>query len=157
MLKLIDNLQSNSKCHFIDYLPVKMEEATYFEIEEYFLETYLHDFSERITRIVIKLIGYYPSKIYLTEFPEESTDKFKNIYPVGENMRNKPLFELAKVITHIIQSDLSSVQIILGSNSYSVISINGGFSVDIYNATDEQLQLLEMLVMQESLFLKQAE
>lgn len=157
MLTLIDRLQKNHNCYFIDFLPEKMDGAQYLEIEEFFLNTYLKDFSEKIVRIVVKIIGYYPAQIFLTEFPDKSTDDFKYLYPVGKDIRNRPIAELAEIITHIITNDISSVQIILGDkrNNYnSLISVNGGFSVDIYNASGEQLKLFTALIEQENLFLR---
>lgn len=154
MLKQIDQLQENHDCYFIDFLPIRMDSARYFEIENFFLESYLKQFAEQIVRIVVKIIGYYPAQICLTEFSDETTDKFKYLYPVGEDIRNKPISELASIIAHVITNDISSVQILLGNEHHSLISINGGFSVNIYNATEEQLKLFTVLVEQENLFLK---
>lgn len=154
MLTLIDRLQENHDCYFIDFLPEKMNGAQYLEIEEFFLNNYLKDFSEKIVRIIVKIIGYYPAKIFLTEFPDEYTDNFKYLYPVGRDISNKPIAELAEIITHIITNDISSVQVILGDTHNSLISVNGGFSVDIYNASEEQLKLFTALIEQENLFLR---
>ncbi|SHH27039.1 hypothetical protein [Tepidibacter thalassicus] len=42
-------------------------------MEEYLLVNCLDDFSQKICRIIIKLITYYDAEIYLTEFPEEKS------------------------------------------------------------------------------------
>ena len=154
MLTLIDKLQENNDCYYVDFLPEKMNNPRYFEIEEFFLKTYLKDFSEKIIRIIIKIIGYYNAEIFLTEFPEESSDTFKYLYPIEKNLRNRSIEELAKIINHVIIKDISSVQILLVDNHNSLISVNGGFSVDIYNPSGEQLKLFKALVEQENLFLK---
>jgi hypothetical protein len=117
----------------------------------------MQDFSKKIVRIIIKLLGYYPAQICLTEFPDKCDDNFKLSYPIGEDIRNKPLTELSEIISHVIINDISSVQIILGDTKKSLISVNGGFSVDIYNISEEELKLFTTLVEQENLFLRKQE
>ena len=118
------------------------------------MKTCLHDFAKSISGIVIKLIHYYPAQIYLTEL--DADVEFEYAARVGEDLRSIPLPELSEIITHVIQHDISSVQLVLGNEPYTIISINGHFSVDIYNASDECLDLLKMLTQQERLFLKLA-
>lgn len=149
MISQIEELQESNNCYIIDYLPTTMLGKQYFEIEKFFLKNYIHEFSKKIVNIVIKLIGYYDASIYLTE-----SYKIQSLYPIEKNIRNKSLFEIAKIISHIIEEDISSVQIVFGTSPYALISIGGGFSVSIYNANEEQLQLLDALVTQENLFLR---
>ena len=78
------------------------------EIEEFFYNTYIEDFSKKIVRIIVKILGYYPAQIYLTEFPDQSDNNFISLYPVGEDIRNIPLTELDKLISHVIINDVSS-------------------------------------------------
>jgi len=129
MFTLIDQLQETTDCYYIDFLPEKMNGSNYFEIEEFFYTTYIKDFSKKIVRIIVKILGYYPAQIYLTEFPDQSDNNFISLYPVGEDIRNIPLTELDKLISHVIINDVSSVQIIFGDAEKSLISINGGFSI----------------------------
>lgn len=157
MLKLIDELQKNTDCYYIDFLPQKMNSSDYFKIEEFFYNTYIKDFSKKIVRIIIKLLGYYPTQICLTEFPDKTDNNFKSLYTVGEDIRNKPLAELDKLISYVITNDIASIQIILGDTEKSLISVNGGFSIDIYNISEEKLNLFTTLIEQENLFLKKQE
>lgn len=152
---VINNLQENSVCHYIDILPKRITGDNYFELEEYLLKTYLHDFANSISVIVIKLIHYYPAQIYLTEFYTETESKYATL--LDKDLRSFPLSELYKIISYVILHDVSSVQIVLGNDPYAVVSVNGHFSVDIYNASAECLNLLEELIRQEGLFLKRAE
>lgn len=151
----IDNLQENGVCHYIDILPMKVSGNDYFALEEYLLENCLHDFASRISDIMIKLIHYYPAQIYLTEFGVETDAKYATL--IGKDLRSMPLSELAKIISYIVLHDISSVQIVLGNAPYTLVSINGHFSVDIYNASVECLNLMGMLAQQEGLFIKLAE
>lgn len=154
IFSVINDLQENSDCHYIDVLPERIAGDDFFALEEYLLETCLHDFANSISGIVIKLIHYYPAQIYLTELDDDV--EFEYAARVGEDLRSIPLPELSEIITHVILHDISSVQVVLGNEPYTIISINGHFSVDIYNASDECLELLKMLTQQEGFFLKLA-
>lgn len=155
IFSVINDLQENSDCHYIDVLPKRIVGDEFFTLEEYLLETGLHDFANSISGIVIKLIHYYPAQIYLTELDADVA--FEYAARVGEDLRSISLPELSEIITHVILHDISSVQVVLGNEPYTIISINGHFSVDIYNATGECLELLKMLTQQEGLFLNLAE
>jgi len=48
MLTLIDWLLDNTDCYYIDFLPETMVSSDYFEIEEFFYDTYIKDFSKKI-------------------------------------------------------------------------------------------------------------
>ena len=152
---IINHLQENSVCHYIDVLPKRIAGDEFFALEEHLLETCLHDFANSISAIVIKLIHYYPAQIYLTELNADTECKYERL--IGTDLRSIPLPELSDVISHVILHDVSSVQVVLGSEPYAVMSINGHFSVDIYNASTECLKLLKMLTQQEGLFLNLAE
>ena len=86
MLTLIDWLLDNTDCYYIDFLPETMVSSDYFEIEEFFYDTYIKDFSKKIVRIIVKILGYYPAQIYLTEFPDKIDNNFKSLYPVEEDI-----------------------------------------------------------------------
>lgn len=155
IFNIINHLQENSVCHYIDVLPKRIMGDEFFALEEHLLETCLHDFANSISAIVIKLIHYYPAKIYLTEIDVDTECKYETL--IGTDLRSLPLPELSEVISYVILHDISSVQIVLGNESFVIMSINGHFSVDIYNASTECLALLKMLTQQEGLFLKLAE
>jgi len=160
ILELIDSitndmLKDDYSGYIIDFLPQVMESSYYFEIEEYFLRTYLKEFADKIVRIVIKLLGYYPSaQIYLSEFPAASDDPLKDVYLKEENIRGRSIEELAEIITHIIFTGISSVEILLDVDEKTLISIGGEFSVDISNLPEDKLNLFKQLVEQENLFLR---
>lgn len=156
MLKLIDNLQENGKCYCIDFLPKQMSSTRFFEIEDFFIGTYLSEFSKKIVRIVVKLLGYYSTSICITEFPSDILDDIKIKYPIGKDISDRTIEEIAFIVSHVIIEDVSSVQILL-KDTNSLISVNGGFSVNVYNPSIEQLQLITMLVEQENLFLRLSE
>lgn len=149
MIEKIEELQESKNCYIIDYLPMTMLGQEYFEIEKFFLKNYIKDFSKKIVNIVVKLIGYYDAQIYLTEYY-----KIQSLYPIGQNIRHQSLFKIAEIISYIIENDTSSVQVIFNTSPYFLISINGGFSIAVYNTSEEQRQLLNALVTQENLFFR---
>lgn len=152
--KLIDDLQMNGKCYFVDILPQIMDNKEFFKLEDYLISTYLDEFSKKISNIVIKLICYYNSKIYLIGSDSNcDNNNLKSL--INQDIRNKTLFEIADIIKYVILNDKLSVQIIFAEIPF-LISINGAFSVDIYNIDIDIkcMNLIEALVNQENLFLK---
>lgn len=51
MLTLIDWLLDNTDCYYIDFLPETMISSDYFEIEEFFYDTYIKDFSKKLLEL----------------------------------------------------------------------------------------------------------
>ena len=84
MYETIDLLQQTTDYYYIDYIPYNTDDPNFLELEEYFEKHYLSSFSEKITKIILKIIYYYPCKVYLTEptkdIPINSTlDFYSNI------------------------------------------------------------------------------
>ena len=156
-LELIDLLHEQDSCHVIDFLPKVMESSDFFELEEYMVRHYIDDFAGRITRIIMKLICYGPSQIYLTELPEGYTGLLER-YPAETDLRYLSLEEIGAIIREVIVSDRSSVQLLTGSTCRFCISMNGWYSVDVYGLDEgsPEYELLEALVRQEGLFLRKA-
>ena len=67
MYETIDLLQQTTDYYYIDYIPYNTDDPNFLELEEYFEKHYLSSFSEKITKIILKIIYYYPCKVYLTE------------------------------------------------------------------------------------------
>lgn len=110
---------------------------------------------QKISKIVIILISYYDAEIYLTEFPDrDETIRYSELY--GQDIRRLPLQYIDNVISYIIKNDISSVQIYFRDTPF-LVSVNGGFSVDIYGAKGKELNLISQLATQENLYLKQEE
>lgn len=151
MYEIIDSLQESDDYYYIDYIPYNTKDSAYLQLEDYFVQTYLHDYSQKIIRIMLKLIYYYQSEVYLTE-PTKKTPADFDI-PFDTNIRDNTPEKLADVINQVILQDFSSIQILF-SNPLFLISICGEFSVTIYKPNNDTIQLLNQLVQQEGLFLK---
>lgn len=154
LLKKIEDIQKeNTNYNYIDILPTKIDNDRYFDLEEYLIQVYMESFSEKISNIIIKLISYYDAEIYLTEFPTDFDGlKYKNL--LGKDIRCLSLLKIMEITKFVVQKDISSLQVYF-VNSPFLISINGGFSVDIYGANDKELSLISQLVLQENLYLKE--
>lgn len=150
--KLID--EPNSK--IIDFLPKRIESENYFRLEQYYLSTYLDIFASKIANVVIKLIHYYESHIYLTETPKTLPEKWNNI--TGKDLVTYPLEELQEIIEYVIKNDISSLHFLLyEDNTPFILSVNGEFSVDLHGTQIKDIELIELLVHQEGLFLRSIE
>lgn len=154
LLAMIDHIQETSSCYYLDFLPQKMDSDRYFKLEEFLQQTYLNEFSKKIIRITVKIIGYYPTKICLTEFPKGQTIPCHISCDPGEEISDISMNDLSVLIDYIESTDRSSVQILFGNSFESLMSINGGFSIDFFNLTKEEYALLSALASQEGLFLK---
>lgn len=154
MYETIDLLQQTTDYYYIDYIPYNTDDPNFLELEEYFEKHYLSSFSEKITKIILKIIYYYPCKVYLTEptkdIPINSTLDFNS------NIRHYSPSEFSKIIKQVILTDFSSLQILFSTPKF-LISICGDFSVIIYGikGNNEAINLLQQLTTQEGLFLKQ--
>lgn len=153
IIEKMDCLVENSSSMLIDFLPRKMISEGYFKLEEYFLENYLHDFAKKISTIIIKLINYYPSEIYKVRFIDDEII-------VSEDYALKEICEIINIINSTIfkeDNTSSNLQIILNGEDTFLIRIDCEFSVNLYNASKDDLELISMLVMQEGLFIREIE
>ncbi len=149
ILERIDKLFESVECYVIDFLPEQMINVEFFELEKYFLENYLSDFSKKISYIIIKLIKYFSSEIYVIEYEGESI--------LSDNYADKGIKEIVNIIVKVIKRENNNhtcIQIILKGDNTFLININSEFSVSIYNLSNKDLSLITMLVQQEGLFLR---
>ncbi len=149
ILERIEKLLESVECYVIDFLPEQMINVEFFELEEYFLENYLSDFSKKISYIIIKLIKYFYSEIYVIEYEGKSI--------LSDNYADKGIKEIVNIIVKVIKRENknnSYIQIILKGDNTFLININSEFSVSVYNLSSKDLSLITMLVQQEGLFLR---
>jgi hypothetical protein len=151
ILNLIEELQSKNQYYIIT--PFSKTYGKYFdELEEYLLKFYLDDYSNKICRIIMKVICYYDAEIYLTEFPIEK----EGLNFVGleyQNLRTQSLEKLHEIISYVIKRDVSSVEIVFPKEK-SLISVSGHFQVVVYGDKSEFLKLVKDLSNAEGLFFK---
>lgn len=154
MNETIDLLQESREYYFVDYIPFDIKNPKYLELEEFFVNSYLDDFAEKIVRISLKLIYFYPCEVYLTEPAGDMSGEFD--IPFDTNIRNFSPEQISYAIKQIITRDFSSVQILFTEPSF-LISIDGEFAVTVYCPPNSAVDLLNQLVGQEGLYLKKGE
>lgn len=151
-IEIIDNLHEK-QAYCIDIFPCTIKSEKFFEVEEVFLKRNLKQYVKKICNIILILWGIYDMEIYLTEFPSNSQYKkyaslaYQNIVDIG-------LDRLCKIIEYIIKHDVSSVEILVPSHEFE-ISICGEFNTTIYNISGEDLELIQSLVEQQQLYIRQ--
>ena len=151
MLALIDELQESEEYDYIDYIPHNPTSPDYLELEEYFIKTYLPEFAEKISRIMLKLIWNYPCHIFLTEILVKRAE-LDGIAPFTDIRHYSPE-RLACIIKEVILNPVGYMNIFF-SEAQFLITIGGEFSVTLYYLPDEVRPLLQLLCCQEGLFLK---
>lgn len=133
-----------------------MEGNQFFALEEYLLETYLDEYAAKVSNLVNRLIHYFSSQIYIID-PSKIDDIFYTPY-LGKDIRQESLAIIDNIIKHTIINDVSSLQVLIhNQDQYSLICINGEFSVDLYSGDEELIELVKTLVNHENLYLRRAE
>lgn len=151
MYETINKIQESDHYYYIDYIPYNTSDPKFLELEDYFEKTYLNTFAKKIVTIILKMVYYYECEIFITEDFQKKPLKYE--IPFDVNIRYESPDKIAYIIKQVIVDDFSSVQILFSTPAF-LISISGGFSVAIYQPTEEVIRLLEQLVLQEGLFLK---
>lgn len=152
MYEIIDSMQESDNYYYIDYIPYNIDDPQFLELEEFFEETYLPEYAKKISRIALKMVYFYSCEIFLTKDTKNVSLKYD--IPFDINIRISSPEKLTYIIEQVILEDFSSVQILFSTPLF-LISISGGFSVIIYQPSDEAIQILQQLAIQEGLFLKQ--
>ena len=160
-INLINSLIENEEnCYFIDRFPktiINIEK--YDEIEDYYIKTYSQNYSKdifadelfakKVTKIILTFISYYEFIIYYEKINNLDFKKFEN------SLNNKGFYKIANLIEYIVTKDLSNIHFLLKNrDSYFLISVRGGYNVEIYSPNNEDLELISLLVKNEGLFLR---
>ena len=150
LLEQIEALQ-NKPYGVIDIFPETISaenQPIYQAVEQYFLRTsLLPRFAESIVTIILRLVCYERAEIFITEAPENHwLTPYSNKWLSGE-----PIEILAAVFKHIVTKDVSSAQILL-IDANCLISLDGGFTVSVYQPNEQLEQYLLPLVQAEGLF-----
>lgn len=127
-------------------------ETSFEELEHYLLENFLHTFCEKVSIIVLKLMGLYPAYVELTEFfPEAPPHPFG--LPEYENIRGIGMDKIAKVMEYVVIQGGTSMNIYF-SDLRSMIQISGGFDVVAFSENQKFLSSVETLVHMEGLCMR---
>ena len=151
MLATIEALHGNDKYYYIDYIPHNPKSPEYLELEEYYENSYLPSFADKISRILLQVRWEYPCRVCIGKM-EKRIEKYTSIQPFTDVRHYKPE-QLADIIKMVIVKDFSVLSILF-SNEKSLFSIRGYFQVELYNPTDDIVAFVKLLCQSEGLFLK---
>lgn len=146
----VDALQQSDRYCFVDYVPYEAGNPDFLELEDYFEQTYLPLFAEKISRMMLKIMYFTSCRVYLTK-PSRPCDDFA----YDTDIRSYSPEKMDRLIRKVIVEDFSSLQVLLDSPRL-LVSVCGGFSVTFYGLSEEtsSFDVFRMLVDQEGLFLK---
>lgn len=153
-----NNLKEKVNNYYIDFIPQKIDNKQYVEIKQFFTANYLDSYAHKIISILMKLSIYFNLKMYLTDFPLELESEKSKEYSklVGTDLCSLEIEEWAKVISFVILEDISTVQV-LSKNPRFLISINGKFSNEFCQITDDKAEFIKKIVETEGLYLLKME
>ena len=108
-------------------------------------------FAKKVTKIILTFISYYKVIIYYEKINNLDFKKFEN------SLNNEGFYKIANLIEYIITKDLSNIHFLLKNrDSYFLISVRGGYNVEIYSPNNEDLELISILVKNEGLLLRKS-
>jgi hypothetical protein len=138
----------------IDVFPQAIHHDRFYDLEDYFLETYLGEFAEKIARIMIKLIHYCDANMSIGEYPECVPETEYIAEPYME-LRDLPVGQIVNIIRSVVTQGRITLEILFPYTPASIY-IRGGdeFSVLVYGFQHdrEKMNLLKLLVEREGLF-----
>ena len=150
----IEKLQQSSEYYYIDYLPEKCMGDRFYEFEEYFFSHNLNSFCDKVSNVVITLLAYYDASGVMTEFPDGYTGKYRSLYEDSMDIAKDNFDQISDLIHFVLINEISSIQLLMGKDKDMLFSINNRNSIEVINATSDQLDLVQKLVMQEGLYLR---
>jgi hypothetical protein len=154
--RIIIDAMPDDESYAIDVFPRPIYHDRFYELEDYFLETYLREFAEKIGRIIIVLIHYCDANIYINGFPEDAPETEYSAMAYGE-LRGLPVRRIVDIIRFVVTRGMTSLEILF-PHIPAFISIRGGdeFSVTAcgFRRDPEKANLLKLLVEREGLFFR---
>lgn len=150
----IEKLQQSSEYYYIDYLPEKCMGDRFYEFEEYYFRHNLNSFCEKISNIVITLLAYYDASGVMTEFLDGYTGDYKKLYDESMDIAKQDFEYISDLIRFVLTDEISSIQLLIGKGRDMLFSINNRNSIEIINASSEQIDLIHKIVTQEGLYLR---
>lgn len=88
------------------------------------------------------------------EFPDGYTGKYRSLYEDSMDIAKENLDQISDLIHWVLINEISSIQLLMGKDKDMLFSINNRNSIEVINATSDQLDLIQKLVMQEGLYLR---
>lgn len=142
-MQIVDRLLE-TPCYIIDFLPQQVPKdcgGQFFKVENYLLNHYeRYGFRDRFTRILLKVMCYYPVSVQWGEWIEQ---------PAPE--------QVAEIIDTIMENHSGDMNMLF-TNKDAFIQFGWDcLNISIYNPDDEMRVLLEQIATSEGMFWRKAE
>lgn len=153
----LDNIldDDNVNCYYLDFFPATFgEESNFFDFEEFMQKKYYADFAKKISFIILGLISYYDSAVYLMDYEYENTHlkKLKHV-----DLSTLKYDKLDEIIKYFVENEASCLKIGLKDNdNLALLRLDGGLSLNFYNLTSAQKDLISKLVVSQGFFFKES-
>ena len=131
-------------CYIIDFLPRQVPEdceGQFFEVERYFLNNFeRHGLRDRVIRILLKLMCYYPVSAYWGEWVEQPTPE-----------------QIVEMIDTVIEKHSEELNVLFTGKEVLIQFGWDSLHISVYNPDEEMCKLLEQIVSSEGMFWRKAE
>lgn len=153
----LDNIleDENSNCYYVDFFPSTFgEDSNFFEFEEFLQKNYYNSFAKKISFIILGLVSYYDSCIYLMD-EEFENKELKNLR--HSDLTNLEYDKLDEIINYLVKNEISGLKIGLkDKDNLALLFFEGGLRLSFYNLNKSQKEIIEKLVVSQGFFFKKA-
>lgn len=158
----LDYESEDDEVYGVDFLPYTSYSDDFYEIEDYFLENYLREYTQKIIYIFLKLSLYYDTKVYISEPCSEMrfAKKFKKFrkHTADKLCSNIKEFSSIQEIVNLIRySRKGNISLEILFNDEFLFSLGSEFNVAFYNIPADKLEMVEKIVSAEGLFLRKTQ
>lgn len=132
------------------FLNIYPYESDFDNLQDYFEREYIDNYYESIKKIIFRIICYYDSIVYLTEFYEGNPLKKFEKYQY-KDFRDKGLDEISTALELAIIKGKTHMNVYIPSKN-SVITIGSGFDTTVYSEDEKILKEIRIYAESEGLF-----
>lgn len=142
---------------YLDFFPktFQFDNDKFDEFETFMQEEYYNDYSKKISWIIMGLVSYYESEIYLDEvdYKDERLNRL-----LHENLIDYLEYrEISKIIKHFCLHEESGLKIaLIDKDNLALVLYEGGIRLSFYNLTASQREVAEKLVISQGFYFKEA-
>ncbi|WP_297818153.1 hypothetical protein [uncultured Lactobacillus sp.] len=149
--------ENESKIEYLDFFPktFQADNDKFDEFETFMQEEYYDEYSKKMAWIILGLVSYYQSEIYLEDVDYEDSTL--------NNLRHKNLLdyleysEISKIIRRFCQNEETGLKIaLIAENNLALVLYEGGMRLSFYDLTDDQKEVASNLVISQGFYFKEA-
>ena len=142
-MQIVDRLL-DAPCYIIDFLPQQVPKdcgGQFFAVEDYLLKYRgRYGMSDRLVRIILKAMCYYPVVVYWGDWIEQPTPE-----------------QVVEIIDTIIENHSGNMNMVF-TNKDALVEFGGDcLNMSIYNPDEEMCVLFEKIATSEGMFWRKAD